>query len=488
MFTMSYYKRMWILLILLISVSLRFWDLAGMPPHLRNDEAALGYNAYSILNSARDEHGQFLPLIFQSFGDWKMGLYIYLTVPFVAVLGLNELAVRLPSAIAGIISVLLIYKIVWLLFNKRVALIAALLFGISPILVVFSRGAWEVSLSLTLTLAATFFFLKALSKEKFLMLSSLLFGLTLLASHTAKLSTPALIIILAIAYYKQFKKIRFRIIFLSFIIFLFFTIPVGLSFMQGKVSRITALSIFSYNLSPKDIFASVATRWFNLYSPGTLFLKGDTNPQHTSPSTGPLLLLDSIFLILGAIKLIRTGNRQQNLFIWLSLVFLSLPSILTIEKINLERVLPMFIPILILVSIGINTLFSLKKFIIAICVIYALNYFYFLDQYFVHAQKKNDAWQYGYKQVIEKLKPIKQNYQKIIVTQTLEHPYIFFLFFDLKDEKIEFSDIDWSTQKPQQNYLYVMPKYKLDQQSSFYRVIDEVKDLNGFSRFIIVTI
>lgn len=479
---------MLIFLILLISAILRFWDLAGMPPHLRNDEAALGYNAYTILNSARDEHGQFLPLIFQSFGDWKMGLYIYLTVPFVAVGGLNELAVRLPSAISGIIAVLLIYKIVGLLFNQRLALISSLVFAISPLLIVFSRGAWEVNLSLTLTIAAILFFLKSFTQEKFFLLSGLFFGLTLLASHTAKLSTPLLIAILLIAFYKRFKKISTKIVLFSILIFLTFTIPVSLSFLEGKVARITALSIFSYNLSPQDIWQSVATRWFNLYSASTLFLKGDSSPQHTAPSTGPLLLVDGILLILGAIKLIRTGTREQNLFLWLSFALLSLPSVLTIEKINLERVLPMFIPILILVSIGINSLFSFKKFIIAFCIIYALNYFYFLDQYFVHGQKKNDAWQYGYKQVIEKLKPIKQNYQKIIVQQTLEYPYIFFLFFDLKDEKIEFSDIDWSAQKPQQNYLYVMPQYKLDQQSSFYQVIDEVRDLNGFVRFVMVKI
>lgn len=479
---------MLIFLILLISAALRFWDLAGMPPHLRNDEAALGYNAYTILNSARDEHSQRLPLIFQSFGDWKMGLYIYLTVPFVAVLGLNELAVRLPSAISGIMAVLLIYKIVGLLFNQRLALISSLVFAISPVLIVFSRGAWEVNLSLTLTLAGIFFFLKALSKEKFLLLSGLFFGLTLLASHTAKLSSPIILIVLFIAYFKQAKKISFKTISLSAIIFLLFAIPMGLSFVQGQVSRITSLSIFSYNLSHKDIWQSVATRWFNLYSPSTLFLKGDVSPQHTAPSTGPLLLVDLIFLILGAIKLIRSGTREQNLFIWLSLALLSLPSVLTIEKINLERVLPMFIPLLILVSIGINSLLSFKKFIIAFCIIYALNYFYFLDQYFVHGQKKNDAWQYGYKQVIEKLNPIKQNYQKIIVQQTLEYPYIFFLFYNLKDEKIEFSDIDWSTQKPQKNYLYVMPVYKLDQQKKYYQIVDEVRDLNGFVRFVMVKI
>src|SRR3989338_10348240 len=222
---------------------------------------------------------------------------------------------------------------------------------------------------------------------------------------------------------------------------------VALSFIQGKVARLQTLSIFSYHLNSQDTLRSIATRWFSLYSPSTLFLKGDINPQHTPPNTGPLLLLDSIFIFF-----------------------------------------------------------------------YALNYIYFLDQYFVHGKKKNDGWQYGYKQIVEKITPIQEFYQKIIVQQSLEQPYIFFLFFQKIDpskyqkianevfvpnetgkdmglvsriDNIEFQDIDWLNKKPIKGNLYIMPSYKLDQQQKFYqeyKQVDEIKDLNGFSLFKIVKI
>ena len=378
-------------LILLGSFILRFWDLGGMPPHLRNDEAALGYNGYSILKTTRDEHGELLPIFFQSFGDFKPGLYVYSTLPFVGIFGLNEFSVRLPSAIAGIIAVWLMYGIVLQMFGSiKLALITSLVFGISPLFIEFSRGAWEVNVSLMLTLAGILFFLKAVLKEKYLFLSALFFGLTLLTSHTAKLSTPIILVILFIAYFKQIKKVSLKIIYLSAIIFLFFTMLVALSFIQGKVARLQTLSIFSYHLNSQDTLRSIATRWFSLYSPSTLFLKGDINPQHTPPNTGPLLLLDSIFLILGVKTLIRRGSKQQNIFIWSSLFLLSLPSIMTIEKINFERVLPMFIPLVILTAIGMNSLGNFRKNIMIIFIFfYALNYIYFLDQYFVHGKKKN---------------------------------------------------------------------------------------------------
>src|SRR3990170_6052123 len=98
-------KKYSIILIVLIAAVLRLWKLDNIPPHLTPDEAALGYNAYSILKTGKDEYGEFLPIIFKSFGDYKPGLYVYLTVPFVAFFGLNEYTVRLPSAIFGIIAV-----------------------------------------------------------------------------------------------------------------------------------------------------------------------------------------------------------------------------------------------------------------------------------------------------------------------------------------------------------------------------------------------
>lgn len=507
--------------ILILASVLRLWNLSNIPPHLRNDEAALGYNAFSILKTLKDEHGEFLPLIFESFGDWKMGFYIYMTLPFVAWLGLNELSTRLPSAISGILAVWLFYQIVLQMFvTKRLALIAAFVFTLSPIYIIFSRGAWEVNVSLTLTLAGIFFFLKAVNgKDKLLLLSTLFFGLTFLTSHTAKLSTPLLLLILFFTYFHQIRKIAPRLILVSILIGLIFAIPVGLSFAQGRVARITTLNIFSYYSNPLSAFSSVAIRWFSLYSGSTLFIKGDTNPQHGAPNSGPLLLLESVFLTLGIIKLIRLGNKQQNIFIWSSLVLLSFPSALTIEKINFERVLPMFVPILILTSLGIDYLwgkFKKAKFILMVFILlYLINYTYFLDQYFIHGVKKNDAWQYGYKQIVEKITPLQHKYDQIIVAQGLEHPYIFFLFYQKYDpqkyqdivkdvfipnqegkemglvlaiDNIKFAPIDW-TYPPLKNTIYVMPNFTFEQQSklySSYKELDIIYDLDGFPLFKIV--
>src|SRR3990167_3849031 len=92
--------------IIIIAAVLRFWDLGVVPASPDWDEVALGYNAYSIMQTGRDEYGEFLPIVLRSFDDYKPALYTYLSIPTISILGMNVVAVRLPSAIFGVLMVL----------------------------------------------------------------------------------------------------------------------------------------------------------------------------------------------------------------------------------------------------------------------------------------------------------------------------------------------------------------------------------------------
>ena len=66
---------------ILISLFLHRYKQNQVPPCINADEAAFGYNAYSILKTGKDEYGKFLPLRFESFKDYKLPLYTYLSIP-----------------------------------------------------------------------------------------------------------------------------------------------------------------------------------------------------------------------------------------------------------------------------------------------------------------------------------------------------------------------------------------------------------------------
>ena len=89
-------------LILLLAAVFRFYRLGSLTsPYW--EEVALAYDSYSLLETGRDHHGNPWPLVaVESFGDFKASFYFYAALPFIRLFGLNVLAIRLPSAIAGL--------------------------------------------------------------------------------------------------------------------------------------------------------------------------------------------------------------------------------------------------------------------------------------------------------------------------------------------------------------------------------------------------
>src|SRR3990167_1137617 len=174
--------RLLLFLILLLASFLRFWRLDSFPA-LNADEAAIGYNAYSLVETGKDEHGNAWPIHFQSFNDYKPGLYFYLVLPFVKVLGLSELAVRIPGALFGVATVLVVYFLCRELFpDKKLEIgnwkleigeFAALFLAISPWHIHFSRGGWEVNVATFFISLGLLLYLKGLKNPNYYVLSAL---------------------------------------------------------------------------------------------------------------------------------------------------------------------------------------------------------------------------------------------------------------------------------------------------------------------------
>src|SRR5690348_4615704 len=105
-------------IILLVGSVLRVYRLADNPHGFFADEAGIGYNAYTILHSGKDEYGKSFPVFFQSFGDYKTPVEIYSTVPSIFLFGLNEFSVRIVSVVYGLLAVVAIYFLTLELFGE----------------------------------------------------------------------------------------------------------------------------------------------------------------------------------------------------------------------------------------------------------------------------------------------------------------------------------------------------------------------------------
>lgn len=474
---MSTKSKLFLVGILILGSLLRFYNLGQVPIHLTNDEAALGYNAYSILKTGRDEHGQLLPIVFQSFGDWKPGLYVYLTLPSIAIFGLNEFAVRFPSAFLGVVSVFLVYLIGKKLFNEKVGLFTALSFALMPWSIHFSRGAWEANAALALLLGGVWFFLISLEKSKFILPSALLFGLTLWTYQSAKLASFLPLLALALVYlvpYLQKGKaipIKSKHLFQAILVGVVVSVPIASSLFTGKGGRLEVMSVFSYTrpeeyiketiLDQEQITKSdplftlfhsetfnlsrgVAGRYFNYFSGRFLLFEGDwSNPKHTSPNSGYLLYASIPILLVGAASLMKQIDKKGYKFVFLWLLLAPIPAALTRDSAHGVRALDMAAPIAFVLGLGLyNTFNYLSKqkfyikyfFIVSLVAMHLYSMAIYLDAYFIQNPVENaEEYSYGYKQIVEKVNEVGDKYQKIVFDQSYEQPYIFFLFFNKYD-------------------------------------------------------
>ena len=180
-------------IIVLLALALRLNSITSLPA-LNADEAAIGYNAYSLLQTGKDEHGNPWPIHFQSFNDFKPGLYFYLVLPFVAVLGLTELSVRLPGVLLGVGTVILVWCLAKRLLpqKKGFAELSALFLANSPWHLHFSRGGWEVNAGTFFITLGLFAFLKG--GKKWYFVSGLAFVCSLYTYHAARVVVPLLIL------------------------------------------------------------------------------------------------------------------------------------------------------------------------------------------------------------------------------------------------------------------------------------------------------
>jgi len=455
-------NKIFLIIIFLIAFFLRFYKI-GEYPTLLWDEAAIGYNAYSIIETGKDEYGQTLPIIFKSFGDYKPGLYIYLVVPFVKILGLTATATRLPSVILGSLLPILIYFLIKEINRKahKTAILAAIIAALNPFSIHFSRGAWETNiLTFELVLASLLFF-KYINKKssKYLFTSAIIFGLSLFTYQAGKMISLFLIVILFLTNLEIINKKNIKKIILNFILPLFiFSIPIiyGL-FFSSNANRLKVISLFSYPRSTEEVVTIInesnqldynifhnhtaffshnfLLRYFNHFSPKFLTFEGDwQSPRHSAPYIGVILYPSLIFLIIGIFfTLSRPKIDKINIFFLLWLLTAPIPAALTRDTIQAVRSMSFSIPLIYFISVGIYFIINKYKNIFLYLLIlgtYLISFIYYSDLYLNHMIKKNpDDFLYGYQQSMEYLIKNQNNYDQIIMSDFYGQAYIFYLFY-----------------------------------------------------------
>lgn len=478
------FEKLLLFLMLLVASFLILFQIDRNPPGLYIDEVSIGHNAYKILTSGKDEYGVPYPIWFKSFGDYKMPVYIYSVSGAMALFGKNEFAVRFPSAVSGIASIVVVYFLVKNLlvldktfasvYKKYLPLLSALLLAISSWHIHFSRGGFEVNMGVFFYLLGALLFVLFVKEKRPLYLYSgvAFFLLSMYTYHSFRVAAP-LTVLLSLGFVTlKFEKLR-RSIIIAGIVFAIGIIPIfQFSLTKEGAERFAQTSAFSEykvnsSLEKLAVYPMIYLKnFFSFFSLNFLFSNGDGNGRHQIASFGLFYLWEFIFFLFG-IYTLAVKKKSYLFYIVVGMLILAvLPAALSRPSPHSLRPLLMVIPFTIIIAIGlIASLDPVKRYakqaIAIICIVGLFEFFYVAHFYTQHYPKVNLLdWGAGYKDVVLESAAQKNKYPKIFIDSKLSDIRTYYDFYG-DDVKYEFVAQDWVKPEKLKNtkVLYIRPYY-----------------------------
>lgn len=442
--------------IFVIGALFRLLLLGKIPAGVHPDEAFAGYEAYSMLHYGVDSWGYHLPVYFVSWGSGMNVLESYLMMPFVALLGLNEVAIRLPQVLLAILAMPAMYGLLKEAADEKLGLIGMGVLAASPWQFMYSRWGCESNLCPSMLLIASYFLFVAMKRtinnkagaRKCFVLAAIFFGLDLYCYAATWILVAAVILAWAVYFFIFFKKegrsfdkklmlslLIFGLILMAFALPLILFILVNLDIipqLTGLVS-IPRLVVFrgdelmdtSVLLGRIHYFAHILVaqedgRPWNAIAPYGLFY---------SKLSIIVILLGIVYAIRALVRDIKERKFSAALLL---VIYASLASILVIiQRVDIISSNYLQIAIVIFWAVGIYAVFGLnKKWLSAIIgIFYAFMIVVFLNIYFrYYPAMINESLPSEARQVIDDARSLydEGSVDGIVVTDKLSHAQVLF--------------------------------------------------------------
>lgn len=460
----KYLKVLLLGAILLFAFALRLWQISEIPPALNWDEVSIAYNAYSVLKTGRDEWGQFLPLQFKAFGEYKLPVHIYASIPGIMAFGLTEMGVRITPVVYGTLTVLLFYLLAYEMFKSRnIGLLSAFLLAVSPWHIHLTRASFESSFSVFWVTLGAWLAVKGLKNSKYLIASTIPFALAVYTYNSARIFVPLFVLTAFIVHRREILKFP-KAVLASAIIFLLFMLPIVFFWFKGDASaRLKLVSFvddpgFVLNINqargltnlpeplPRVIHNKAthfvyrfSGNYLAHFSPDFLFVNGAPHKQHHVQRVGQFYLWQAPFFLIGLYYLLRYKHRFRGILIsWILLAFI--PVAITGDSIpHALRTLLAIIPYELIMAYGAYVLYLVvsrykawQKIVLGVLavLILSLSMKSYLENYYtVYPKLYSRDWQYGYKEVVAYIKDHYTEYDLIVFSRHYGEPHIFTLFF-----------------------------------------------------------
>ena len=535
-------RQFWLgfVFILILSFFLRFYKLGQIPVSLYWDETAILLDAKIVSRTGHDMHNNsWLQVLFPSYGDYKLPIYIWLASLSVKFLGVTELAIRLPSALTGLATIVLAGYISRELFFKLadkkkdyLQLATMLVVAISPWSVMFSRTGFEGHLGQLILTLSIWIILKARKKQWLILLSPILGALATYTYFSVRFVWPVIFISTT---FLILKKKAWKWLLPALIIFWVLLLPMIKSplYAESNKFRYSATSVLNahdypiqsnqyrelagMNLIDRILFhrhwlmaRELIKNYADNLSLNYLFLTGDPNLRHGTGEHGLFLLIFLPILLVGLYDLFKKQRFELLILIIWWLIAL-LPASVPETTPHSLRSLNALVPISIILGFGLTSLAEKKsqflKFITALLIfgsVFTFSYHYFTQ----YGADSAYNWQDGYKEMALEINQALPHVADVYIDEFDDRFYLWLLAYGdftpeeiqampkenykIKEiEKITFHEYHWSKiDSLDRKILVVGLKNSIDEGLSEYQIKPswekEISQANGETPFKIV--
>lgn len=298
-----------------------FTQFSQIPLHLSYDEVEFAKLALSL------ENIPYTP--YSTLATGHSTLYFYILLASLKLFGVTSVALRLPSAIFGVVNIILVFYILTIIFkNWKVGIIGSTILLTSHWYVNFARFSFEATFLLFLELTCILFLIRWISTKKttYLLLSSLFAGLAFHSYYPGRIFfvLPALFIL------KNSPKkniILFSLVFFAIV----FPLLIALTNQPDiRVSQISFLSNPDMSIFDKSIGVSSNISKTILMP----FLHGDMNGRHNFPGKAALNPILALLFILGMILKNTKEHNNIRKYAYVYLLLSVIPTVFTLPADN----------------------------------------------------------------------------------------------------------------------------------------------------------
>lgn len=392
----------WVLMA--VGIAVRIIGFGVIPGDINQDEAFGGYEAYSMLHYGVDSAGYRFPVYLYTWGSGMSALNTYLMMPFMAIFGPRIWVIRMPQLIVSCLTLWVVYLLIRKMYNEKAALFCMFLLVVCPWHITMSRWGLDANLAPGFLVFALYFYVKGLDNSKFLMLSSLMYGLSLYCYATIWAIVP-FIVLFEFLYGIYVRKIRMdKYVFCSVMILGILALPLIL-FLLVNLGVIDEIRLPFLSI-PKLLamrnnemgFADIVTRAKNVWR--LMKIQSDNIPYDGTEEYGIYYGGTLSFFMLGTYYCVRTCLKKifkreyAPEFLLLLQVAGGISLGLLLVRTNIYRNNILFIPMIIIAALGVYYLFNLiniKELILPV-IYYLVMFIGFMHYYFTEYNELMDYY------------------------------------------------------------------------------------------------